>query len=169
MFGCEVSMRGVSWPASLLVMPERGSDDTDREIRRIGCGVNGRERSTWALRVAAEAALALDAELDVIRAIVAPSPMIDPGVSEALASRAVDQLRAAMATLPAGLRAHGSLVQDADVATALAARSRELDLLVVGAPRGGPGRASDPTARRMLCPMLVVSHRVPTARSRLLS
>jgi nucleotide-binding universal stress UspA family protein len=153
---------------SLLVVPKQAVRRPAGELRRIGCGIDGGEASTFALRVAAEAAAALEAELEVIRALATASPVIERVVSEELAAGALAQLRQAMASLPEGLLAQGVIVQDRDPARGIASRSRALDVLVVGTRSGSPagsallGEFSARLAEHAECPLLVVPLGVET-------
>jgi nucleotide-binding universal stress UspA family protein len=147
---------------SLLVVPKQGVPRSRGGIRRIGCAIDGGEAAAFALRVAAKAAVGLEAELEVMRGLTTASPVIERVVSEELAAGALVQLRAAMASLPDGLSAQGVIVQDRDPARGIAARSRGLDLLVVGTRTGARageallGEFSSRLAEQAECPLLVV-------------
>jgi nucleotide-binding universal stress UspA family protein len=153
---------------SLLVMPRQGVPRPRGDIRRIGCAIDGGEAAAFALRVAAKAALGLEAELEVMRGLTTASPVIERVVSEELAAGALAQLRAAMASLPNGLSAQGIIIQDRDPAQGIASRSRALDILVVGTRTGSPagsallGEFSARLAEQAECPLLVVPLGVET-------
>jgi nucleotide-binding universal stress UspA family protein len=132
------------------------------EIRRVGCGVDGSEESAHALQTAARVASGLNAELEVIRALAAPSAVINRALSEELAAAALAQLHQALASLPETLFAEALVVQDRDAVRAITARSAELDLLVLGTKAGSHersavlGRVSGRLVRAARCPVLVV-------------
>lgn len=132
------------------------------EIRRVGCAFNGGAASSVALQTAARLAGDLQADLEVIRAISAPSPVIDRVVSEELAAAALRQLRHVLASLPDGVGAQGIMVQDRDPVRGIASRSEALDLLVLGTRSGSPPGAAllGTVAARIVeaarCPVLVI-------------
>jgi nucleotide-binding universal stress UspA family protein len=128
----------------------------------VGCGIDGGETSEFALRFAAHAANGLGAELEVIRAVAAPSPVIDRLFSEELATMALAQLRRALESLPESVAAQGFVVQDCDPVRGIASRSDALDLLVLGTRAGSPpgsavlGTVSLRLVEEARCPVLVV-------------
>jgi nucleotide-binding universal stress UspA family protein len=85
----------------------------------------------------------------------------DPALRRGLEAQARADLAAALATLPPTLVAHAILVDDAPT-RALADRSRDLDLLVVGSRGYGPTRSvllggvAGRLIRRAGCPVVVV-------------
>jgi nucleotide-binding universal stress UspA family protein len=149
-------------PPWLVVTPGGSPRRPEGEIRRIGCGFDGGTPSTVALRTAARLASELQAELEVIRAIGAPSPVIHRVVSEELAATALAQLRHALALLPDRADAQGIVVQDRDPVRAITSRSDALDLLVLGTRSGSPPGAAvlGPISAQVVdaarCPVLVV-------------
>src|SRR3954449_6954633 len=90
-------------PSWLLVTPEGALRRPQGDIRRVGCGFDGRQASALALKTASRLANDRHAELEVIRAIRPPSPVIHREVSEELAAAALAQLRHALASLTDGV------------------------------------------------------------------
>jgi nucleotide-binding universal stress UspA family protein len=115
-----------------------------------------------ALETAARLASGLNAELEVIRALAAPSSVINPVLSEELAAAAFAQLRQALASLPETLAVQALLVQDRDPIRAITVRSGDLDLLVLGTKSGSPqrlaalGRVSGRLVKAARCPVLII-------------
>jgi nucleotide-binding universal stress UspA family protein len=146
----------------LVVTPDGVIGRPQEEIRRLGCGFDGGEASVFALQTAARVAGELHAELEVIRAIGAPSRVIQRVVSEELAATALAQLRRALASLPESVGARGIVVQDRDPVRGIASRSDALDLLVLGTRSGSPPGAAvlGPVSARLVeearCPVLVI-------------
>jgi nucleotide-binding universal stress UspA family protein len=146
----------------LVVTPDGVVSRPQGEIKRVGCGFDGRQASVIALQTAARLAGELHAELEIIRAIGAPSPVIQQVVSEELAATALAQLRRALASLPDGVGAQGIVVQDRDPVRGIASRSDALDLLVLGTKTGSPpgaamlGNVSARLVEEARCTVLVI-------------
>ena len=105
----------------------------------------------------------LGGELDVMRAFwsTRPSGAMAMAVSADLQVRAQAGLGRSVQALPEDSNAHAKLLFN-DPATALIARSRDLDLLVVGSRAKGPlgaiwsGSVSNRVMREAACPVIVV-------------
>jgi nucleotide-binding universal stress UspA family protein len=155
-------------PCPVAVVPDGYRAIAHPAIRRIGAANDGSKESEAAVRGAAEIALALDAELEVI-GVVAPelygAPALMGGPSTTVreeVERAVQEgLDAVVAGLPAGVRAT-SVRLAGDPAEQLTEHSAELDLLVIGSRGYGPlhavlvGGVSGRVVRAAHCPVIVV-------------
>jgi nucleotide-binding universal stress UspA family protein len=112
--------------------------------------------------MAARLASELHAELEVIRAIRPPSPVIQPDIAQELAAAALAQLRHALASLPDRAATQGIVVQDRDPVRGITSRSAALDLLVLGTRTGSPpgaallGTVSARLVEQARCPVLVI-------------
>jgi nucleotide-binding universal stress UspA family protein len=156
-------------PCAVAVVPDGYRTLAHPAIRRIGAAYDGSKEAEAAVRSAAEIALALDAELQVIGVVAAElygAPAIMGGPSTIVLrediERAVqDGLDAAVAALPAGVRAT-SVRLEGDPADRLTEHSAQLDLLVMGSRGYGPlhavlvGGVSGRVTRIARCPVIVV-------------
>jgi nucleotide-binding universal stress UspA family protein len=140
-----------------VVVAPRGYRPDSGSLARVGVAYGGTPESDDALRRGRELAGAVGARFTVIAA-KDPPPMGEAGV-------AADRLERALAW--AGDAAAG-VIAEGDTAEALAAASKNLDLLVVGSRSYGPLRAVllGAVTRRLLrmarCPIMVVP-RLPDA------
>jgi nucleotide-binding universal stress UspA family protein len=130
----------------------------------VGCGIDGTVRAAPALQAAAALTGALDgARLEVIRVIAPPGRDTDLAVAEHRIARAFEELETAVASLPPGTRAEAVFVQD-QPARGLAARSRELDVLLLGSDAGTRwpveelGDLTARIVREAACPVLLVPY-----------
>jgi nucleotide-binding universal stress UspA family protein len=148
---------------TVAVVPRGWRPKAKGTLRRIGCGYGPTPQSEAALETAAELTRMLGGELDVMRAFwsTRPSGGMAMAVSADLQRRAQASLGQVVQDLPEGLNAHAKLLFN-DPATALIARSRDLDLLVVGSRAKGPlgaiwsGSVSNRVIREAACPVVVV-------------
>jgi len=152
-------------PCPVVIVP--AGLGSDWSPNRIAVGFVDLEDGHGALRAAAALARAVGTELRAITAVepatgrnaaVAPYGAGGQDESRAVAQRELD---AALAQLPAGVRARGEVVV-APPADALVELSEEVDLLVCGSRGYGPLRAvlmgsvSHAVIRKAHCPVLVV-------------
>lgn len=145
-------------PCAVAVVPHGRAD---APIARVGCGVDGRAESADALRAAITIALALGAELELVRAVAPQGLPPDQAQANRAVSEILDELRAHAASLRrSGVAAHASYVQD-DAVRGLVEHSQALDLLVVGSRSYGPadcvllGEVSGRLVQQASCPVLV--------------
>jgi nucleotide-binding universal stress UspA family protein len=152
-------------PCAVAVAP-RGFASAPRALRRIGVGLNGSRESRAALALACRLADRAEGRVHAITVVPAPVPPW-PAVAwnTAWSGDGGGALRASERRL-AGVTAEldDDVTPEAVVGTPwkeLAARSEELDLLVVGARAYGPlrrlllGSTSTKLAHRSACPLLV--------------
>lgn len=148
---------------TVAVVPRGWRPTAEGSLRHIGCGYGASPESEAALQTAAELTRMLGGELDVMRAFwsTRPSGAMAMAVSADLQARAQAGLGQIVQSLPEGSNAHAKLLLN-DPATALIARSRDLDLLVVGSRAKGPlgaiwsGSVSNRVMREAACPVIVV-------------
>jgi nucleotide-binding universal stress UspA family protein len=148
---------------TIAVVPRGWRPNADGTLRRIGCGYSPSAQSEAALETAAELTRMLGGQLDVMRAFwsTRPSGAMAMAVSADLQIRAQAGLGQVVQALPESSNAHAKLLLN-DPATALIARSRDLDLLVVGSRAKGPlgaiwsGSVSNRVLREAACPVVVV-------------
>jgi nucleotide-binding universal stress UspA family protein len=150
------TMRGAKCPVAVA---PRGFAHVRARFRRIGAGVDGSPESRAALRLAERLARAAGAP---VRALVAITPTDGAGSADsscATLRRAAQLLDTAGAKLGSGVT--GEIVPG-QPGPALAKRSRELDLLVVGSRGHGPvrrallGSTSAHLVQAAACPLVVV-------------
>jgi nucleotide-binding universal stress UspA family protein len=126
----------------------------------LGVGVDGSPESAAALAAAVPLAVALDAEMEIIRAYSARGLPPDAALLVDLSADARRQLAEAAATGDQGVSVHPILVLGS-AASALAECSRDLDLLLVGSRGYEPARSvalggvSGRLIRRAACPVIV--------------
>ncbi len=148
---------------TVAVVPRGWRPNVEGTLRRIGCGYGPSAQSEAALETAAELTRMLGGQLDVMRAFwsTRPSAAMAMAVSADLQIRAQAGLGQVVQALPESSNAHAKLLFN-DPATALIARSRDLDLLVVGSRAKGPlgaiwsGSVSNRVMREAACPVIVV-------------
>jgi nucleotide-binding universal stress UspA family protein len=156
-------------PCPVAVAPKGYAQDPVRAPKTIGCAFDGSLSSQGALEAARGIAEATGARLRVIRAFRPTSPAVPPkGVpmggiaafNDELRDHAAEELRAAVARL--GLPdAEGELLIG-DAEAVLAAKSEELDLLLVGSRGYGPmhavivGGVAGRLVREAACPVIVL-------------
>jgi nucleotide-binding universal stress UspA family protein len=154
-------------PCPVAVVPRGWRPAGTAPLHRIGCGYDGSPEAKAALDAAAGLTRLVGGKLEVMRAFWSPGPQ---GVALAsdLQARAQTGLGEAVQALPADLNARAKLLLN-DPARALIARSRELDLLVLGSRGHGPlgavwvGSVSGRVMRDASCPVLVVPRGVRPA------
>jgi nucleotide-binding universal stress UspA family protein len=148
-------------PCPVAVVPRGYAASSRAPMTRVGVGIDGGSESRVALAGATTLAEVLDAELEIIRAYAPGGLPAEALLLPDLRSAAGRELADALATVPPSVAAHPVLLLDAPL-RALAWRSHELDLLVVGSRGYGPSRAvllggvSGRLIRRAACPVLVV-------------
>jgi nucleotide-binding universal stress UspA family protein len=156
-------------PCPVAVVPDGYRTTTHPAIRRIGVAYNSSDESTAAVSAAVDAARALGAELEVIGVVAAelygaPVMMGGPSyiiVREDVVRTVKEGVDALVAELPAELKAEG-VTLEGDPAEEIAARTADLDLLVIGSRGYGPlrsvlvGGVSGRVAREAQCPVIVV-------------
>jgi nucleotide-binding universal stress UspA family protein len=156
-------------PCPVAVVPDGYRTIADPAIRRIGVAYDGSKESEAAVRGAAEIALALDAELQIIGVVAADlygAPALMGGPSTTVLREDIERavqvgLDAIVDDAPAGARAT-SVRLAGDPAEQLIGYSAELDLLVVGSRGYGPlhavlvGGVSGRVVRAAHCPVIVV-------------
>jgi nucleotide-binding universal stress UspA family protein len=148
---------------TVAVVPRGWRPNAEGTLRRIGCGYGPSAQSEAALETAAELTRMLGGELDVMRAFwsTRPSGALAMAVVADLQVRAQAGLGQVVQALPESSNAHAKLLFN-DPATALIARSRDLDLLVLGSRAKGPlgaiwsGSVSNRVMREAACPVIVV-------------
>ncbi|HST38458.1 MAG TPA: universal stress protein [Conexibacter sp.] len=148
-----------------------GATDPPPALRTIGVGYDGSREARAALDAAAELARAAGARLQVITAFtphisgLTPRMLAELELAEYLAEGR-QQLADRQAAEVARLRAAGvdatAVADDDEEADALTARSRTLDLLVLGSRSYGPwkrlllGSVSAQLMKRSACPLLLI-------------
>jgi nucleotide-binding universal stress UspA family protein len=156
-------------PCSVAVVPKDYRNHPDEAIRRIGVAYVDTDEGRAALTAAISLARALRAELVVIgilatESIYTPSYMGAPGIASLrsdLERWVNEQINKALAEVPADVAAT-SYQATGDTADLLVARSKELDLLVMGSRGYGPlhavlaGGVSGQVLRDAECPVIVV-------------
>jgi nucleotide-binding universal stress UspA family protein len=155
---------------TVAVVPRGWRPSGDAPLRRIGCGYDGTAESEAALDTAAALSLAVAGELDVMRAFWSAPPSGPQAIAVAadLERRATAGLAEAVRDLPEAANARASVLLN-DPARALIARSRALDVLVIGSRGKGPlggiwaGSVSRRVIREVACPVLVVPRGVRPA------
>ena len=148
---------------TVAVVPRGWRPNADGTLRRIGCGYGPSSQSEAALETAVELTRMLGGQLDVMRAFwsTRPSGAMAMAVTADLQTRAQAGLGQVVQGLPESANAHAKLLFN-DPATALIARSRDLDLLVVGSRAKGSlgaiwsGSVSNRVMREAACPVIVV-------------
>jgi nucleotide-binding universal stress UspA family protein len=144
----------------VAVVPRGWRQAEDRPLRRVGIGYDDTAESRAALRSAVTLTRALGGSLDVMRAFWSTHPRDVAGYAE-LEARVQAGLGAVVQELPEDLDAHARVLFN-DPGKALVARSRELDLLLLGSRGKGPlasiwaGSVSSHVIREAACPVIVV-------------
>jgi nucleotide-binding universal stress UspA family protein len=156
-------------PCPVAVVPDGYRTTSHPAIRRIGVAYDGSDESTAAVSAAVDAARALGAELEVIGVVSselygAPVMMGGPSyiiVRDDVVRIVKEGVDAVVAELPDEVRAEG-VVFEGDPVEQIAARTADLDLLVIGSRGYGPlrsvlvGGVSGRVAREAQCPVIVV-------------
>ena len=150
-------------PRAVAVVPRGWRPRREHPLGHIGCAYDGSPQAEAALAAAVTLTQELGGRLDVMRAFWSP-PLSGPsGIALAadLESRGQAGLGRVVQELPADVDAHARLLLN-DPARAIVARSRELDLLVIGSRAYGPLRSvwAGSVARQVFneaaCPVIVV-------------
>jgi nucleotide-binding universal stress UspA family protein len=156
-------------PCSVAVVPKGYREHAREPMLRVGVAYNESDEAKAALASAASLALALGAELELI-AVVSTEYFTTPALMDAEGSEAMrkkvehhvqEHLDAALSSLPEGVTAHARRATGEPVEL-LAARSAELDVLVVGSRGYGPlhsvltGGVSGRLVRSAQCPVILV-------------
>lgn len=147
---------------AVAVVPRGWRPVAEAPLRHVGCGYDGSPEAQAALALASDLTRALGGELDVLRASWPARPGGD-GIDAAAGdeARARAGLAAAVRSLPRGIHARETVLRD-DPRHALVARSRDVDLLVLGSRGKGPltaiwaGSVSSRVLREAACPVIVV-------------
>jgi nucleotide-binding universal stress UspA family protein len=155
---------------TVAVVPRGWRPSGDAPLRHIGCGYDGTAEAEAALETAAGLSRAVSGELDVMRAFWSAGGSGAQAIAVAadLERRARPGLGEAVQALPKSANARASVLRN-DPARALIARSRELDLLVLGSRGKGPvgtivaGSVTSRVIREAACPVLVVPRGVRPA------
>jgi nucleotide-binding universal stress UspA family protein len=163
-------------PCAVAVAPH-GYREQDRAIARIGVGYDGSAEASDALHAAAELAARRDATVRVIAAIPplyyaygGAWVVADPELPAIRREECRHQVDAAVAALPAGLKAEGR-VFDGAPATVLVEESEDLDLLFVGSRGYGRlrgvllGSVSAELIDTVRCPLVAVPRGASVADS----
>jgi nucleotide-binding universal stress UspA family protein len=166
-------------PCSVAVVPKEYRK-WSLPIRRIGVAYNATEEAKAAVRAAADLALALGAELEIIGIVSAESfgtPALMGGPSEVKLREDIERhvqesLEEIVATVPAGVEAKSVLLTGSP-AEMLAGYSAKLDLLVTGSRGYGPlrsvlvGGVSGRLTRSAHCPVIIVPRGIEEPLGRL--
>jgi nucleotide-binding universal stress UspA family protein len=145
---------------AVAVVPHGWRPAGDGLLHHVGVGYDGKAESRAALHSAVALTRALGGELGVMRAFWSTRPETPAAVAE-LEARVQAGLGAVVQELPANVDAHAQVLFN-DPGKALVARSRELDILVIGSRGKGPvaailaGSVSSHVIREASCPVLVV-------------
>ena len=150
-------------PRAVAVVPRGWQPRAEHPLTHIGCGYEGSPEAEAALATAVTLTRELGGRLDVMRAFWSPPLSGASGIALAadLEARGQAGLGRVVQELPADVDAHARLLLN-DPARALVARSRELDLLVLGSRAHGPLHSvwAGSVARQVLddaaCPVIVV-------------
>ena len=161
-------LHGSSFPVA--VAPAGWRDNCPSTIRSVGAGFDGSAESAGALAAAAALAGSAGADLHAVAVFEPPNPaspifaVTSHGyheISRDLRDALERRLGEALAALPAGVAAHGEVI-DGHAADVLSARSGEFDLLAVGSRGWGALRAvvmgtlTHDLVSRSHCPLLIV-------------
>ncbi len=154
-------------PCAVAVAPKGFAARGQSGFGRIGVGFDGEEESMEATRIAAEAAIATGATLQLIAVASEPIEVLT-GLAWGTSSRYLtfvhEQLDAEISKMSAGLLPESECsgeVLDGDPAEVLRSRSGELDLLVLGSRGYGPlrrvflGGVSSKVMHGASCPVLI--------------
>jgi nucleotide-binding universal stress UspA family protein len=167
-------------PCAVAVVPNGYGTTTHPAIRRIGVAYNATDEARAAVAAAAEAARGLGAELEVIGVVAADdygSPALMGGPSyhtlrDDIEEHVQKSLDAVVKGLPADV--HRETIRlSGDPADQIAARSGNVDLMVMGSRGYGPVRAvlaggvSGRVVREAQCPVIVVPRGVQAPLSEL--
>jgi nucleotide-binding universal stress UspA family protein len=150
-------------PRAVAVVTRGWQPRAEHPLTHLGCAYDGSPEAEAALATAVTLTRALGGRLDVMRAFWSP-PLSGPSGIALIAdleARGQAGLGRVVQELPADVDAHARLLLN-DPARALVARSRELDLLVLGSRTHGPLHSvwAGSVARQVLddsaCPVIVV-------------
>jgi nucleotide-binding universal stress UspA family protein len=145
---------------AVAVVPHGWRPAGDGLLRRVGVGFDGTAESRAAVHSAVTLTRALGGRLDVMRAFWSTSHL-DLAAEAALEAHAQAGLGSVVQELPEDVDAHARVLLN-DPGRALVARSRELDVLVLGSRGKGPlaaiwaGSVSSRVIRQAACPVIVV-------------
>lgn len=163
------ALHGANVPVAVAPRGFAGGDDAPRSI---GVGFDGGEESRQALRLAAELARALDAELRLLSVVDSPAAMAaETGYSMDWANelRAHRQERLRQVIDELDVRGHGEAVIGSAVEE-LTDLSKRVGLLVVGSRAWGPvrrvlvGSTAAGLMRHAACPLIVLPRGAATGQ-----
>jgi nucleotide-binding universal stress UspA family protein len=152
---------------AVAVVPHGWHPAADRPLRHVGVGYDDTAESRAAVRSAITLTRALGGSLDVMRAFWSTRPRDVAGYAE-LEARAQAGLGSVVQELPEDIDAHARVLFN-DPGKALVARSRDLDVLLLGSRGKGPlaairaGSVSSHVIRGAACPVIVVPRGVDLA------
>jgi nucleotide-binding universal stress UspA family protein len=157
-------------PRPVAVVPRGWRSRAAASLDHIGCGYDGSPEAVAALTTAVALTRAAGGRLDVMRAFRSPPPSgaAAMAIVADLEARGQAGLERVVQELPPDLDAHARLMLN-DPARALVARSRELDVLVLGSRARGPlhsvwaGSVSRQVLNEAACPVIVVPGGVRSA------
>ena len=145
---------------AVAVVPHGWRPAEDGLLHRIGVGYDGTAQSRAALHSAVVLTRALGGSLDVMRAFWSTHPRDVAGYAD-MEARVQAGLGAVVQDLPEDIDVHARVLFN-DPGKALVARSRELDVMVLGSRGKGPvaaiwaGSVSSHVIREAACPVIVV-------------
>lgn len=150
-------------PRAVAVVPRGWRPRPEHPLDHIGCAYDGSPQAEAALAAAVTLTRELGSRLDVMRAFWSPPLSGASGIALAadLEVRGQAGLGRVVQALPADVDAHARLLLN-DPARALVARSRELDLLVIGSRAYEPlhsvwaGSVARQVLNQAACPVIVV-------------
>jgi nucleotide-binding universal stress UspA family protein len=157
-------------PRPVAVVPRGWRSRAAASLDHIGCGYDGSPEADAALATAVALTRAAGGRLDVMRAFWSPPPSgaAAMAIVADLEARGQAGLGRVVQELPPDLDAHARLMLN-DPARALVARSRDLDVLVLGSRARGPlhsvwaGSVSRQVLNEAACPVIVVPRGVRSA------
>jgi nucleotide-binding universal stress UspA family protein len=145
---------------AVAVAPRGWRPAEGRPLHHVGVGYDGTAEARAALHSAVALTRAIGGSLDVMRAFWSTHPRDLTGYAD-LQARVQAGLGAVVQELPEDVDAHARVLFN-DPGKALVARSRELDVLVLGSRGKGPlaavlaGSVSSHVIRESVCPVIVV-------------
>lgn len=145
---------------AVAVVPRGWRPAEGRPLHHVGVGYDGTAESRAALHSAIALTRAIGGSLDVMRAFWSTHPRDVTGYAD-LEARVQAGLGAVVQELPEDVDVHARVLFN-DPGKALVARSRELDILVLGSRGKGPlaaavaGSVSSHVIREATCPVIVV-------------
>ena len=150
-------------PRAVAVVPRGWRPRAENPLAHIGCAYDASPEAEAALAAAVTLTQELGGRLDVMRAFWSPPLSGASGIALAadLEARGQAGLGRVVQALPADVDAHARLLLN-DPARALVARSREVDLLVIGSRAYGPlhsvwaGSVGRQVLNEAACPVIVV-------------